>query len=75
MLGICVKLQHYTKKTTKMKWEHSIKTATNLKLPRVDHAERIIITRTTSMQEGTYSSGCISTYVHSVSLRAYVNGA
>lgn len=50
-----------------MKWQHSLKIATNLKLPRVGQPERMIIRRTTAVQEGGCFSGYIISHVHSVS--------
>lgn len=46
-----------------MKWQHSIKTATNLKLTRGGQPERIIVMRIAPLQEGVYLHGYITPYV------------
>lgn len=59
------------KRTTEMTRQHSLKIATNLKLPRVGQPERMIRRRTPPVQEGGCFSGCIISHVHSVSRGAW----
>lgn len=74
-LGICIKLQHSIKEQQKWNGSISLKLQPTWKLPGVDQAARITITRTSPMQEGLYLSGCIITDVQGLSTWMRMNSS